>query len=145
MTDFILIDLSDINDDAKMPEIHKLWNSLNIPVPTNDVRNSSPFLKNICTLSEGNHYITSIYLMKLYNTAQKIWINPKNGYVIVYEDKEGYKFSEHFIEHLNNIESVIIPKEKKWLDINIILEKISNSGVNSLTKEEKDYLDSHTT
>jgi hypothetical protein len=145
MTDFILIEVSSfITRETKNNEIINVWNSLNIPIPSNEERKSSPFMDNIATNSEGSHYISSVWFMVNYVNIKKIWLNPKNGYVIAYEDNDGYKFSTFFIEHLNYIEPVNIYMSsiKVHLSIDSILDKISVYGINSLTNEEKTYLDS---
>lgn len=137
MTDFVVIELSKIiTPDTNNTQIRAMWSNLNIPIPT-DIK-SNPFMK------EEGKYELYIWFMAYSEKVSKIWVNPKNGYIIAYEDREGYKFSEHFIEHLNYIEPLEINTNHMKYELNIdsILDKISNSGINSLTKEEREYLDS---
>lgn len=135
MTEFVVIELSKIiTPDTNNTQIKAIWDNLNIPIPT-DIK-SNPFMR------EEGKYELYIWFMAYSEKVSRIWLNPKNGYIIAYEDNHGYKFSEHFIEHLNQIEPLRI--KKQWLDINIILDKISKSGLDSLTKDEIDYLNSQT-
>ncbi len=151
MTNFILIDLTKIvTNDVFTNEntVANYYNSIGVPIPS-DI-NSSP-LKDVEGEGEAFNYLFHICALKRYLNTNKIWVNPVNGFIIAYEDNEGYKFSEKFVDHLlsiqiqpvdnYNLSSVILPTYE--LTIDSILDKISISGIESLTNEELSFLESN--
>jgi hypothetical protein len=151
MTNFILIDLTKIvkNDVSNnQNRVANYYNSIGVPIPS-DV-NSSP-LRGVEKEGEVFNYLLHICALKRYFNTNKIWVNPLNGFIIAYEDNEGYKFSENFIDHLLSIQiqtvdnyhlSEIVSSVDE-LTIDNILDKISMSGIKSLTDEELLFLESN--
>ncbi len=147
MTNFILIDLTKIvtNDlHTNQETVANYYRSIGVPIP--DDVNSSPLKDKD---GETFNYLFHICALKRYLNTDKIWVNPSNGFIIAYEDNEGYKFSEKFVDHLLSIQiqpvddlSNIIP-HKGELTIDSILDKISLSGIKSLTNEELLFLESN--
>jgi len=151
MTNFILIDLTKIvtNDvSTNQEKVANYYNSIGVPIP-NDV-NSSP-LRGVEKEGETFNYLLHICALKRYFNTTKIWVNPVNGFIISYEDNEGYKFSENFIDHLLSIQ--IEPVDNYHLSdvaystdeltIDNILDKISRTGIKSLSNEELLFLESN--
>lgn len=142
MTNFIVIDLKDLFKGGYLGRVTKLYNSLNIPIPESS--EATPFF------IEGETYEFLLYFMKCCRSVSRIWVNPSNGFIIAYEDESGYNFSQNFNNHLVNIEPVKISEEVlesaedfdiEEMSTDSILDKISKYGIDSLTKEEKSYLD----
>jgi hypothetical protein len=138
MTNLIVIDLTKlITYNDELYRVTNYYKSIGVPVPTS--KEATPFFL------ENSSYEEILWYMNRCEQVNKIWINPDNGFVIAYEDKKGYAFSENFINHLNEIEPLEVKEEDisyiGEMDIDSILDKISKSGIESLTKEEKNYLD----
>lgn len=78
----------------------------------------------------------------------KIFINEKTFDTIAFthkEDKSKIKFTKSYLENLSKLESISldaidISESIKNLSIDDILDKISLSGMDSLTKLEKNFL-----
>ena len=149
MTNLILIDLTKIvTDDVfnNQKTVASYYNNIGVPIPTDS--NSSP-LKDIEREGDDFNYLFHICALKRYFNTTKIWINPLNGFIISYEDNEGYKFSEKFIDHLLSIEPEPVNEHQLLIElptgltVDSILDKISISGIKSLTKEELSYLESN--
>jgi hypothetical protein len=147
MTNFIVIDLNDIFTDINYIErIRNVYRNLNIPIPTS---------KESLPIDIDDTYEMGIRYLKFCMNVDKIWLNPINGFIIAYhQDGRGYSFSENFNNHLVNIEPVKITDEilesanviqtqvfDGEINTDSILDKISKYGIDSLTKEEKSYLD----
>jgi hypothetical protein len=79
----------------------------------------------------------------------KVWLNPDNGCVIAFEDSQGQNFSEHFIQYLVSLESLslndlpVLNNTTEHISLDSVLEKISNSGMDSLSVDEKLFLDNY--
>lgn len=144
MTNFIVIDLNKLFKlGYEEYLVTNYYKSIGVPIPTES--DSVPFL-------ETENYESVLVFMRTCRRVSKIWVNPDNGFIIAYEDRKGYCFSEKFTNHLVNIESSEISEEiinstEEYTDNTIemstdsILDKISKYGIDSLTKEEKSYLD----
>jgi hypothetical protein len=140
MTDFIVIDLGFLLKNRNYKNsIRSVYRYLNIPIPSE--KEAVPIYL------EDKTYEYLLYFMWSSKHVSKIWVNPSNGFVIAYEDHNGYSFSEHFNNHLVNIESVEISdqildefNDFPEMDTDSILDKISKYGINSLTREELLYL-----
>jgi len=143
MTNFILIDLTKIVTnciDTNQMTVANYYASIGVPIP-NDPE-SSPLPK-----EEGEefNYLFHVCALKRYELVNKIWVNPTNGFIVAYEDYEGYKFSDNFIKHLMDLEPLNVYKNQleNILRVDSILDKISRSGIKSLTNEELAYLESN--
>ena len=154
-TELIVIELGDEEGNLIFKEIDDITNFLtkmNIQNPNNNDIKSFPnwnFWDRNYTFSEKLYY--SAWGMTGY-LWQRVWINPVNGYVIAYQDYEGKKFSEHFIEYMENIgplDTGDLPcnlnnkdfvRNNNNLSLDIILEKIFTGGLESLTMEEVNFL-----
>lgn len=147
MTNFIVIDLKDIFTDSNYIErIRNVYRNLNIPIPTS---------KEALPIDIDNTYEMGIRHLWFCMSVDKIWLNPINGFIIAYYHVDrGYSFSENFNNYLVNIEPVKITDEilesanviqtqvfDGEINTDSILDKISKYGIDSLTKEEKSYLD----
>lgn len=138
MTNFIAIDLVKLfKTKDELYSVSNFYKSIGVPIPTS--KEAVPFLLD-------QTYEGVLRYMKFHKGVSKIWINPDNGFVIAYEDKEGYSFSQNFNDHLVNIESLEISEEQLSfptvdMDIDSILDKISKYGIDSLTEHEKMFLE----
>jgi len=139
MTNFVVIDLNKlVKQKDDLYKVTLYYNSIGVPIPTS--KEATPFFV------ENESYVGILWFMISEKGVSKIWVNPDNGFVIAYEDSEGYSFSEQFNDHLVNIEPLEISSEQlvftsDELDLNSILDKISKYGVMSLTENEKKFLD----
>jgi hypothetical protein len=138
MTNLILIDLSKlVKTHNELYRITNYYRSIGVPIPTS--KEATPIYV------EGESYETILWFMRTKQVI-KIWVNPDNGFIIAYEDNKGYSFSENFTNHLTSIEPIDINEDilnqSVDIDTDSILDKISKYGIASLTKEEKDFLDS---
>jgi hypothetical protein len=80
----------------------------------------------------------------------RVWIDSNSFNLIAFENKEEQNFSSMFVTNLGEM-SVLSPGDlppvlntnKAKLDISLdsILDKISSNGINSLTNEEKKFLE----
>lgn len=142
MTNFIVIDLNDIFTDIYYVErIRNVYRNLNIPIPTSN---------EALPINLDDTYEMGLRYLKYCMAVDKIWLNPTNGFIISYhQDGRGYSFSEKFNNYLVNIEPIKIPEDilelTEFFDgemsMDSILDKISKYGIDSLTKEEKNYLE----
>lgn len=112
-----------------------------------------------------------INLIDYRNQAKSVYVNLESEYIIGYKDKNDkmvynscYKqfiqqnFKEAFLFELKPLGTPKLPKVKKTklvekmvdievvklpvvLELDAILDKIGQYGINSITKEEKDFLD----
>jgi hypothetical protein len=147
MTDFIVIDiLKLVGYSTDTDLIIKYYNNMGIPIPSD--KKANPFM----TDSSVYDYVVAIWAMSACMNVSKIWVNPKNGFIIAYQDTNGYHFSEHFSEHLLEInvsevsESYIIERQSNErqsneLSLDMILDKINTSGIESLSLIEKKFLE----
>jgi hypothetical protein len=76
----------------------------------------------------------------------KLWWCKKTFAVIAYTQKDDntIKYTTKFTSILSSMENYSLKKEeksKKIFNVDVILEKISKFGIQSLTKEEKEFLD----
>lgn len=75
----------------------------------------------------------------------KLFIDKLSGKTIAFttkEDKESINYTEFFTEMLKSIEPFILSKkEPKELTVDGILDKISKYGIESLSVNEKKFLD----
>jgi hypothetical protein len=73
----------------------------------------------------------------------KIFID-KNTYKMVgychSSDKKLIQISEDFIENLKNMNSITFKKKEYILTVDSILDKINQFGIESLTKQEEEFL-----
>ena len=67
----------------------------------------------------------------------------KTGIIIAYTTKEDKEitYTNAFTKVLSRMDSVEIVKEPVQFDVDVILEKISKWGMDSLKSDEKDFLD----
>lgn len=77
------------------------------------------------------------------NDIIKIWVYVETKDVIAYCTKKNseIQIGHEYMEKLSTMEAFVIPKKVKVLNLDGILDKISKSGINSLTNEEKYFLD----
>ena len=70
-----------------------------------------------------------------------MWIDKNTDKIIAFNKKKVdiVMISDSFVEILNNINPVQLPKRN--MDLDTILEKISKSGIESLNVREKNFLD----
>jgi hypothetical protein len=79
----------------------------------------------------------------------KLWLCEKTGTIVAYNTKKDktIKYTSDFTNKLNSMENFSIKKEERLepskpvLNVDTILEKISKFGIQSITKEEKEFLD----
>jgi hypothetical protein len=141
MINLVVIDVEKLVDDdiRHSYRITNYYKNFGIPIP----------IEVEATPLNNRIYEHAVYHMKVNMGVKKIWINPDNGFIIAYEDREGYAFSQNFNNYIANIEpleikqKLMLRKCNKPLNIDAILDKISNFGIESLTEEERKYLDSH--
>ena len=57
------------------------------------------------------------------------------------KDKDTVKYTKYYTETLLSLESIDIEKEPKEMNVDSILDKISKYGINSLSVNEKKFLD----
>lgn len=70
---------------------------------------------------------------------KKIWYDPTCDEYVIFQDISGeFIYLDHFIDILKKFPAL---DRKKYFDVNDILDKINKLGINSLTKEEKDFLE----
>jgi hypothetical protein len=147
MTNFVVIEFEKIFSPKEdlvdiLYKVRKYYEYHGIPIPTNS--QSVPFSNddsyNLIPFTEDN-YISYIAMLSWLSKVVKIWINPSNGFVIAYEDQQGYKFSEKFIAHLNEAPEMMKINQKEDLSIDDILDKINKYGIKSLSSREKKFLD----
>jgi hypothetical protein len=89
--------------------------------------------------------------------AQKILTFKNEGYTKLFIDSETHKLKafchislkgdiklcEDYVSELKNMKSLDVVKEPKGLSIDSILDKINNTGLNSLNKYEKAFLENN--
>jgi gamma-glutamyl phosphate reductase len=76
----------------------------------------------------------------------KVFIDGQTQCVIAYthkDDKKKIQFQEEFTNFLKNMKSINFSREVEDLSIDIILDKISSKGIDSLTKREKLFLENN--
>lgn len=113
MKNVILIDLTMFNYD-KLVEVAKLYN-----------------IDSECLVSNKKAGFS------------KVWFDTVSGSIIAYsvkEFKDNIFIAESFISDLGKIRPVEMIKQPKVLDVDVILDKISKYGVESLNESEKDFL-----
>lgn len=84
-------------------------------------------------------------------TYAKIWLTKADGVCVAFnlikensfeiEDFDTVRMFNHFLTELSLIKSYQVPVEVVILDVDIILEKIFKYGKDSITAEEKNFLD----
>jgi hypothetical protein len=83
--------------------------------------------------------IDPFLLWNLKPDLNKIYYDPTVDEYVIFEDIDG---DIHYLEYfLNQLKSFPSLDRKKYFDVNDILDKINKLGINSLTKEEKDFLE----
>ncbi len=81
------------------------------------------------------------------NNIAKIWVDVDTKDVVAYTTKKdnNIKLGDDFMEKLSSMDSYQLPKKAKvtnlTLDLDSILEKISRTGLDSLTNDERSFLD----
>lgn len=79
------------------------------------------------------------------NDIAKIWVDVETKDVIAYCTKKNpeIQIGHEYMEKLSSMQCFILPKKTKVVNLSLdgILDKISKSGINSLTNEEKRFLD----
>jgi hypothetical protein len=77
------------------------------------------------------------------NGVAKIWVDLDTKDVVTFTIKKDntIRLGDQFMEKLLSLKAFELPKKPKSLSLDSILEKISNLGINSLTTDEKNYLD----
>jgi len=97
-------------------------------------------------------------LGKLYGfdfNIDNLLLNKKDGYANMYidlnsgqyiafttkKDKNTIVYTANLSELLKSINPVVIVKEPKSMSVDVILEKISKYGIETLTSDEKNFLD----
>lgn len=95
-------------------------------------------LKEIC---DSHNIDYDVMLQNKYDGFTKIWIDKNTDKIIAFNKKKVdiVMISDSFVEILNNINPVQLPKRN--MDLDTILEKISKSGIESLNVREKNFLD----
>lgn len=85
----------------------------------------------------------------------RIWIDSTTFNMVAFESRQEQNFASQFLEHLLNMEPirpgdlspVLTQKttqvKNESMSIDSLLDKISLKGINSLSKEEKDFLDNN--
>ncbi len=80
------------------------------------------------------------------NNIAKIWVDVDTKDVVAYTTKKdnNIKLGDEFMVKLSSMSPYQLPKKDKvtnlTLDLDFILEKISSTGLDSLTKDEKNFL-----
>lgn len=82
------------------------------------------------------------------NKISKVWIWKDTGEIICWKEKGNPNIKYDKIDlNIENIETFRlndeIKKQNDTLEVDIILDKISKNGIESLTKKEKEFLQSH--
>jgi hypothetical protein len=144
MLNLVVINLEELDTRE---QIKYLVDRMNINYPTKEFENVATPIKT----REG--LIEDLYMAKHFGIDHKgwtkVWLNPDNGCVIAFEDSEGQNFSEHFIQYLVSLESLtlndlpVLNNTTEHLSLDLILEKISKSGMQSLSVDEKLFLDNY--
>lgn len=80
------------------------------------------------------------------NGIKKLFLDTENLVVVCYTQKSNpdeMVFTEDFITKLQEIKPIALPKKQRGgpLSVDIILDKISKFGIQSLTESEKTFLD----
>jgi hypothetical protein len=87
--------------------------------------------------------------------ANKLFEHKESGYTKIFFDKDTFEavayvhesskkeiiFQDDFKDFLKNMKSLSFKTETQVLDVDVILEKISEKGIDSLSKKEKEFLD----
>lgn len=97
-------------------------------------------LKDICNIHKLNY--ETMWTNKK-NGFAKIWIDKDRMQIIAYTTKkdDSVKFTDEYGDFLSSYVPVDLPrKEETPLNLDDILDKISKSGVSSLTLDERDFL-----
>lgn len=97
----------------------------------NDLRNKYPDTKII-----NNFLIQKIYYLKSIPIAFSAKLIGTN-------EEEKWFWSEHYLEDLKNIEPIYLTTLFPSYSIDLILDKINEIGINNLTKEELEFLNSN--
>lgn len=97
----------------------------------NDLRNKYPDTKII-----NNFLIQKIYYLKSIPIAFSAKLIGTN-------EEEKWFWSEHYLEDLKNIEPIYLTTLFPSYSIDLILDKINEKGIDNLTKEELEFLNSN--
>ena len=99
-------------------------------------------------LNDNN--IQSLCAKKLFEHKEKgylkVFLDKTSQNVIAYthkNDKKKIHLQDEFTNFLKNMKSISFTKEVEDLSIDIILDKISSKGIDSLTKREKLFLENN--
>jgi len=97
-------------------------------------------LKEVCEINKID--FDSISLNKK-NGFAKIWIDLSNQLIIAYTLKKDptVRYTEIYSNLLNSVTPFSIAKTPKQFDVDVILEKITKHGIESLKSDEKQFLD----
>lgn len=83
--------------------------------------------------------IDPFVLWHLKEDLNKIYYNPTVDEYVIFEDIDGnVLYLEYFEEQLKSFPSLDV---KKYFSVDQILDKINKLGIESLSKEEKDFLE----
>jgi hypothetical protein len=97
-------------------------------------------------MSENFNWNTDALLLFKDNNISKIWVDVDTKDVVAYQSNKdpNLYLGDDFSEKLLSMKSFRLPKKSNNLvfNLDVILEKISSKGINSLTTDEKNYLDS---
>ena len=88
--------------------------------------------------------------LEIKDKVTKVWIDKFTFSIIAYSTHNSQNFTKEYIDFLQKIEpikegeiiEVAVEDEKTELTVDCLLDKIRISGINSLSKREKDFLDS---
>jgi len=78
------------------------------------------------------------------NGIANLYVNTNDSIVVAYttkKDKDTIVYTNIFGEKLKSINPVDLPKKEKFMDVDTILDKIGKYGVESLSVNEKAFLD----
>jgi hypothetical protein len=144
MLNLVVINLEELDTRE---QIKYLIDRMNINYPTKEFESVAIPIKT----REG--LIEDLYMAKWGAREDrgwtKVWLNPDNGCVIAFEDSQGQNFSEHFIQYLVSLESLslndlpVLNNTTEYISLDLVLEKISKSGMDSLSVDEKLFLDNY--
>lgn len=98
-------------------------------------------LKEIC---ENYDLDYGSLLQNKYDGFAKLWIDIEKKIIISYTTKKDSTIqpTQSFQEILSKVEPVPVPKLQPVLNVDLILDKINKYGIDSIRKEERDFLDS---
>jgi hypothetical protein len=73
----------------------------------------------------------------------KIWVDLDSGILVAFTTKKITKmiYTDEYMDHLSKMETITLAKKEVVMDVDSILDKIAKYGIESITENERSFLD----